>query len=163
MKQNKKKYLTWVLLLFGWGCLHAQIEQVVAANGQQLSGSNGQVSFTVGEPAITTLSSANNQVSQGYQQSNLTTTAIEDVSAPPYQVSVYPNPTGNQLTVMVQGLDQQLVFQLYDIQGKLLYETTTTSEKSELDFTPYAPGQYLLQLSDRKGNSINRQQIIKTN
>jgi len=162
MKKNSKKYFAWAIFLLAWGCAHAQIEQVVAASGQQLTGSNGEVSFTVGEPAITTLSSSGNMVSQGYQQSNLSTTAINDVSPSAYRVSVYPNPTANQLTVMVQGLNQQLVIQLYDIQGKLLYQTTTTSEKSELDFTPYATGQYLLQLIDGKGNSINKQQITKT-
>ena len=103
MKKTKNKYLIWVALLLG--CTHAgaQIEQVVASNGNLISGSNGQVSYTVGEPVTATLTSAGNAISQGYQQSNMSITAINDIAYPAYQVSVYPNPVTSQVTVYIKG------------------------------------------------------------
>jgi hypothetical protein len=47
--------------------------------------------------------------------------------------------------------------------GKLLYETSTLDEKTQMDFSRFAAGQYLLELTDQNGKIFNTQKIIKTN
>jgi hypothetical protein len=135
----------------------------VASAGQQLTGSNGQVSYTVGEPAVTTLSSASNAVTQGFQQSNMFATGINQRAPAQYTVTVYPNPVNDQLTIFIQGLDQRASFRLYDDMGKILYETSTMEEKTQMDFSRFASGQYLLELTDQNGKIFNTQKITKTN
>lgn len=163
MKKNRDKYLLWMLLLVAWTAADGQALHIVASAGQQLTGSNGQVSYTVGEPAITTLSSAGNIVTQGYQQSKMYATGINQIAPAEYTVSVYPNPVNDQLTIYIQGLDQLASFRLYDAMGKLLYETSTLDEKTQMDFSRFAAGQYLLELTDQNGKIFNTQKIIKTN
>jgi hypothetical protein len=164
MKKDKDKILLlWAILLIAWISADGQALQIVSAAGQQITGTNGQVSYTVGEPAITTLSSTGNIVSQGYQQGGLHALAIYEVSPSLYTVSVYPNPATGQLTVDIQGLDQKAAFSLYDVGGKLLYEVSTTEQKTLVDFSHYAAGQYLLQLTDREGKIFNTQKITKSN
>ncbi len=43
-------------------------QEVISSQGSVYSNSNGSISFTVGEPVITTLTGSNNDVTQGFQQ-----------------------------------------------------------------------------------------------
>ena len=79
------------------------------------------------------------------------------VERAPVRVNVYPNPTSGRLWLEYSGESQVNVCRLYDLQGRLLKQIYLREKSTELDLTDYAPGCYLLQLSD--GNS--RMAVVK--
>ncbi|MBR4491900.1 MAG: T9SS type A sorting domain-containing protein, partial [Bacteroidales bacterium] len=79
------------------------------------------------------------------------------VERAPVRVNVYPNPTSGRLWLEYSGESQVNVCRLYDLQGRLLKQISLREKSTELDLTDYAPGCYLLQLSD--GNS--RAAVVK--
>ncbi|MBP5396114.1 MAG: T9SS type A sorting domain-containing protein [Bacteroidales bacterium] len=75
----------------------------------------------------------------------------------PVRVNVFPNPTAGRLWLEFSGELQVNVCRLYDLQGRLLKQMELREKTTEIDLTEYAPGCYLLQLSD--GNS--RAAVVK--
>ena len=75
----------------------------------------------------------------------------------PVRVNVFPNPTAGRLWLEFSGELQVNVCRLYDLQGRLLKQMELREKTTEIDLTEYAPGCYLLQLSD--GNS--RTAVVK--
>jgi len=159
-----KKYKTMALLfatLFLAKLTNAQTQQIVSTAGKEITGTNFQMSYTVGEVAVRTLTASGNIITQGYQQSNLSVTAIEEAQDPSFKINVYPNPVGEKLTINIQALTQEVELRVFDAIGKLVIDSKTNSEKTELDFSSYASGNYLLQLTNSKGKLISAQKIMK--
>ena len=75
----------------------------------------------------------------------------------PVRVNVFPNPTSGRLWLEYSGESHVNVCRLYDLHGRLLKQMELRENTAEIDLTDYAPGSYLLQLSD--GNS--RMAVVK--
>ena len=84
------------------------------------------------------------------------------LSDSPYQVNVYPNPTRELLTIQAhQKPKQDVLFQLTDIQGRVLKMGVISPNKDQLAFSlkDLSPGIYLLSMED--SNGIFYQKISK--
>lgn len=82
---------------------------------------------------------------------------ITDPDNSSFEVKIYPNPMDNQATLeIIDGEDQPMVFNLYDVLGKkvqsktLKGNTTVTIEREGL-----SSGVYLYRLSDIEGNALH--------
>ena len=163
MKKTKLFLTITVFLVLLADPVLAQTQQVISTAGQQLVTPNAQIDYTIGEPVVTTIANSNNILTQGFHQSKLTVTGIENLPGSAFTVLVYPNPTENMVNIEVEGLNQQATFSLFDAAGKLVAETTTDKPKSQMNFADYAVGNYLLQMRDSKGKMFSAQKIIKSN
>ncbi len=75
-------------------------------------------------------------------------------------VTVAPNPAHFQ--VMVSGLrDTGATITLYSSLGALVYRAATTHDDETIDVSSYAPGTYLLQVTDNKGAILNTTRLVK--
>ena len=135
--------------------------EVVATSGDFYKNSYGSLSWTLGEVAIETLNETNFILTQGFQQSNLTATAIDDLQIPGIELTVYPNPTNSFLFIEVKTDKQRdLLLSLFDLNGKLILLKKITGSKQTVQMQNYKSAIYILQLTE--GNKeIRTYQIVK--
>ncbi len=136
---NHKKTIISIMLLFlVIGGIEAQ--ESIATAGGSATGTGGTVSYTIGQVVYTSSTGTNGSVTQGIQQPYeiSTTLGINEVTIN-LELSVYPNPTTNYLTLKVEKLNG-LSFQLYDLQGKVIESkiVNNTSTSISLEAQPVA-------------------------
>ena len=137
-------------------CSHAQsiTPMVVASAGNFFSASNGSISFTVGEPVTTTVTSFSNILTQGFQQPSYTTTAIDETETPVYNLTVYPNPTEGLIFIRDNGNNFSTNTEIYvvDVLGRKLISQNFTNSELTLDLNKFSAGNYfiVIQTGDRK-------------
>ena len=116
--KHKKTITSIAFLLLGFGGLHAQ--ESPTATGGEATGTGGTASYSVGQVVYTTNTGTNGSVAQGVQQPyEISTTVGINETTINLELSVYPNPTINYLTLKVEKTEG-LTFQLYDLQGKVI-------------------------------------------
>ncbi len=154
-----KAILIITLLLFGLNNSFAQ--KVVAANGGMATVNGYEVSWTIGEPFITTVSDANNILTQGFQQSKLTVTAIDELRETGVEVKVYPNPTQDFVTIHFSKTMEKPSYLLFDLSGKLLIQKNIESTDAKVNMISYAEGAYILKLIHRGSQPLQTFKIVK--
>lgn len=97
-----KNPLVVIILFTASISIQAQQLEVAAAAGDFCENSSGSLSWTLGEVAIETLVGANLILTQGFQQSKLTVTTIDDMQLLGIELSVFPNPTNSHLFIDIK-------------------------------------------------------------
>ncbi len=142
--------------------LYAQyVQEVVSTAGGYHSSNQGSLSWTIGESITETMTAAEYILTSGFQQSELTITAIAATGIPEAAVWVYPNPVANYLTVETADNPQEYAVLLYDLQGNLLYKKDITMQHEVVDMRFYAPGGYLVRIVKTDHSKQKYFQIIK--
>ena len=79
----------------------------------------------------------------------------------PLNVTVYPNPAGDELTITIPTYSavNHTTLELFDIYGKLLKSVTVTGNTTTVDVSGYPSGVYVVRFMDKKG--IVSKRIIK--
>lgn len=130
-----------ILLLITQVGIYSQ--EAVPASGGNVSDIGGTVSFTVGEVVYTKISNNNGIVSQGVQQPyEIFTVGIEDGINENISLSVFPNPSDNELNLQVDDSDfSKYSYQLSDLLGKVLDSQNISTNRTLLNLTdnPSAP------------------------
>ena len=152
-------------MLFGLGGLTSlQAQEAVTTAGGEASGGGGSASYTVGQTVYTTETGTNgNSIAQGVQQpfEISAVTGIEEAKGISLNVSVYPNPTTDYLTVKVENYETaNLQYQVFDINGKLLQSIKATGEETQINTSNLVPANYFVKVLDNK-KEIKVFKIIK--
>lgn len=134
--------------------------EVLASSGEHFTGTNAQLSWSLGELITETYSIATNQLTQGFHQTNLILSSIEDLTTD-YSIDVYPNPTSNYISVETLKNNELMNIEIFDINGKLIYHETFT-EKTIINVKNYNNGSYFFKISNQKNQFIKTFQILKT-
>jgi len=149
-----KKTMTIItFLLLGIGVTNAQ--ETVTTTGGEASGTGGTASYSVGQVVYTSATGTNGSVAQGVQQPYeiSTTVGIKETSIN-LELSVYPNPTTDYLTLKVADFET-LNFQLIDIQGRIIENKKVTASNTILKMEALPKAVYFL-------NVTKNNRIIKT-
>ena len=154
------KYSIIILILFLAGSM-VSAQEVISSNGDSQSAAGYEVSWTVGEAVIATLSGSTNTLTQGFQQTRLTVTAVTDLLYPGLEIKVYPNPTQDFITIQFSEYVEGSRYSLYDFTGRLIENKLINSADTEIDLKKYASGQYILKLTNKSRQAIQTFQIIK--
>lgn len=118
---------------------------VFATSGADGSSATHQLSWTIGEPIIETLSGTSNIVTQGFHQTNLIVTDIIEESALNLELMIFPNPVVNQLNLNIQNPENlPLNFVLYDELGRVLSQDRIYSNQSAISMENLSRANYLL-------------------
>ncbi len=161
--KRKLKIMTWMLVGSTLAANGQSITpEVVATAGNHFSNGTTQLSWTLGEVMINTYSSSGNMLTQGFHQTQLTVTDIEESNQLSFDVNVYPNPTTEILNISIEGKHGELTTTIYDIRGKMVLSKAIRSNEMlfKLNLQLLAMGQYVLRISE-KGSFISSHQIIK--
>ncbi len=155
-----------LLIIFGiifWVELSAQSisPDAISATGDYSTGTNATLSWTLGEPVIETTTGSNAILTQGFQQNSYTFVSVYEKPERNFDISVYPNPTTEFVNVKTNAVEQDLLIQLYDIQGKLLKEIIMKDNTKQINLSKYSSSNYLLKISNKNGELIRSWKIIK--
>jgi hypothetical protein len=159
----KKIKLSVLLLSLGFT---AQAQQATIAAGGSASGNGGTVSYSIGQVVYTTATGSNGSVSQGVQQTYEITavTGIEEAKGFTLEVSAYPNPTTDHLTLNVGAStllnDQLMSYKLYDMSGKIIETQKIVDENTTIVMSNLLPATYFLTVI--KTMDVKSPQEVKT-
>lgn len=94
---------------------------------------------------------------------NLTTTGIVDIDNPAITITAYPNPFSNQLTLSGLLPFKKYVFQLYDVNGRVLSQSTINSKSTHtIQLASLPNGVYWIKLFDVvKSRNIGVMSVLK--
>jgi len=163
--KEKLKLITFTVLLF-FGLNNLQAQEAIPATGGEANGSGGSASYTIGQIVYTTNVGTNgNSVAQGVQQPYEISvlTSISEAKYISLNVTAYPNPTTDFLTVKVENYETaNLQYQIYDINGKLLKKVNATGTETKIETNNLMPANYFVKVIDNK-KEIKVFKIIKTN
>jgi hypothetical protein len=160
---RNKRFILCALLLSGLGMTGLQAQESINTTGTNASGSGGTVSYSVGQITYDTHVGTNGSVTQGVQQPYeiSTVSAIEEAIGVNLTVTAYPNPANDYLTLEVKDLElSALVFQLYDINGKLLQNKKITANLTNIAISNLLPATYFVKVI-QENKEVKSFKIIK--
>ena len=157
----KRKKVKLSVLFLGLG-LTAQAQQATTATGGNASGSGGTVAYSVGQIFYTTNTGTTGSEAQGVQQPYEISIVLGiDNHSINLDLSAYPNPTTNNLTLNVGKAElSTLNFQLYDISGKLIESRKIISSTETISMANLPSATYFLKVSNNN-NEVKTFKIIK--
>lgn len=138
------------LLLLGLAVTPIKAQTSINGGGGNATGSTGNVSYSIGQTFYISQSTSTNSNTQGVQQpyeisitSGLKETRIS------LSLSVYPNPTADELTLKLdKAIQLGWTCELLDASGKLLKTQQITGKEEKVTMAGLASAQYLLRVMD---------------
>lgn len=137
-------------------------QEATVASGGNSAGVNGNLSYTVGQVIYTTHFGSNGSIVQGVQQpfEIQTLLGLDNININ-LQLSVYPNPTANLLSLDVKNYNfENLQYQLFDINGRIILFGKIVQESTQLQLDVFPAAIYLLKVTDNN-KEIKTFKIIK--
>jgi len=167
-KRIKTKIPTIVLLVLLCATGGVRAQQAITCFGGDVSGITGSLSNSGGEvavrtafaPAITVVN-ITESFSEGVQQPyTARDEQYQGIDALSVSVSVYPNPTADNITLEC---DQptQLTYTLYNANGQALTQGTYHGGQQIIDLQKHAAGSYMLHVTSPDNSQMNIYKIIK--
>lgn len=134
---------------------------VVASGGGSAESGTISIEYSIGETVIETTESTGIILTQGFLQPMLSVTSIDEENMLS-GISVYPNPVGDELIIEISGdFIHPLQSMLFDINGKLLFETQLSYGTHALNMQKYVQGTYFLKIVDVSAGKSMNSEIIK--
>lgn len=140
-----------ILLLFPFATLAQSLERdVIGSAGDYSADPSLSLSWTVGEVAVTSVSSSL-IVTEGFQQAEKNNISVNE-SEFLTDISLYPNPVKDVLNFNISSeSDVELVVQIYDITGKQFNNqqiiNVNSSYKGMIDCSALAAGNWIIKFS----------------
>ena len=137
-----KKIFSAVFVLLSFVSLHAQIS-FNAVRGEA-SGTEGSLSYTVGQTVYDTYTGSTGSVAQVVQLTyDITALLGAEISDIKLELVAYPNLTQETHTLKINNYNNDsLIYQLYDLQGKLWDSQPVKGAQTELEMKDLAVGTY---------------------
>jgi hypothetical protein len=162
----KQLFIFSAVLLTAHASAQSLSPTVQASSGDYSVSPNASLSWTLGETATETYTSANNQLTQGFQQAELIITGIENPNEA-ISVTIYPNPSAGQVSIKFTLTEARKVeLNVMDITGKLVstqqQDISAGVQILSTDLTSLAAGKYLLVITDREKKTSSTYHIEKT-
>ena len=157
-------FLFFSLLIGTFGYSQTTSPEVIGSSGDHFVSSQAQLSWTIGETMIATFASDSSQLSQGFHQTSLTITAIEDLG-PNFEMKAYPNPTTDLLHFEWPENTPSLRLVLIDLTGKELWvrQARSPALPRSIDLTTYPAGTYFLHIYQQDQQGTKTLTILKHN
>jgi len=158
-------FIRKTILVLLVGCLNLFIVQgqsTIPATGSNATGSGGSVSYTIGQVTYNTYGTTGT-VAQGVQQPYeiSVVTGIEKAKDISLEIVVYPNPATDYVKLKVENYEtENLLYQLYNINGILLENKKIESNETSIVFRNHIQGTYFLKITDKQ-KEIKTFKIIK--
>ncbi|MCG6190376.1 T9SS type A sorting domain-containing protein [Maribellus maritimus] len=136
-------------------------QEVVASAGATQQAGGVEFSWTLGESVTETFASGSDILTQGFHQSKLVVTAIDEPKIRVSELSVYPNPTSDFVMIHFDSELQDKQYSLFDMTGKIIRLNYISKTDTRIDVSNLASGTYLLRISAKKTNNIQSFKIVR--
>ena len=81
----------------------------------------------------------------------ITSTVGVDALDTHYEIQLFPNPTTNDLTILLEGVDVVDIV-ILDVQGKVLLQQSRLFDQDRINLSGYLPGIYFVKIMTPEGN-----------
>lgn len=156
----KKIILSSILLI---SLMNVKAQSAVVSSGGNASSIAGSISYTIGQVSYVGVSNTNGSVSQGVQQTYQITTAGILLADVDFSLSVFPNPTTNQITLEVGKYENQVLnYLLIDSEGKQIQANKVLDKQTNIDMSSLPKASYMMEVyQDNK--KLQSFKILKLN
>jgi hypothetical protein len=156
--KTKQLFFLFSFLFF----LKANAQQSLNAAGGDTIGSNGKISYSIGQIDYVSATGSNGSVSQGVQQPfEIFTLGTDDFPNIILQAIVYPNPTSSNINLIIENYSiDNLHYNLYDIQGRSIANQKITQQETNITMENLQNANYFLQVFDNN-KTLKTFKIIK--
>jgi hypothetical protein len=157
------KTITKIFFLFSFFYfLNSNAQQSLNAAGGDATGSNGKISYSIGQIDYVSATGSNGSVSQGVQQPfEIFTLGTDDFPNIILQAIVYPNPTSSNINLIIENYSiDNLHYNLYDIQGRSIANQKITQQETNITMENLQNANYFLQVFDNN-KTLKTFKIIK--
>lgn len=161
MTKNKSKPILLLATGLLWAGI-AQAQESANASGGDASGSGGTVAYSVGQLIHTTNMDASGTISQGIQQAyEIFTLGIKETELN-ISLLVFPNPTADNLTLQISDYNnEQLLYQLFDMQGKLISNGQVTAKQTQINTSCLPTATYFINVVNQESQKLKSFKVIK--
>lgn len=141
---------------------------VISSMGGYYSNSSASLSFTVAESSmVKTISSANNMLTQGFQQPYAILVSVPEIAEPEGKLLVYPNPTNAEVNIRCNDNRSGLrSVRIFSLTGQLIlhWENNTCTPQAEWkgSISGHTAGLYIIEIVI-SGNSDEITEYLKLN
>jgi len=90
---------------------------------------------------------------------NVTAIATKENVNPTFTINLFPNPAGDQLNVMVEGVDRKSEIKIYNLMGKLVMQQGSGNTLTQLNISKLPAGFYLVHVND--GSETRSAKFVK--
>lgn len=159
-KHKSRLILSLAIGLLSTGIAKAQVSS--NTSGGDAKGSEGSVSYSIGQLLYTSNTSSSGTVNHGVQQ--VFEIASVGVNETNLNISclVFPNPTTQTLTLQVSEYEQTtLKFSLIDIQGKLLNSGQIVAHQTHIDISTLPSGSFIIRVVNPEDKLVHSFTITK--
>jgi hypothetical protein len=125
-------------------------QEVVSSGGGCHQNSTSSITWTLGETAIHTLRANDKIITQGFHQTKLTVTAVNEIPGLKMIISAFPNPTNDFINLKVDGSIEKLSFSVYDLNGRLLKTGRFEANPEMVSFQDLGSAIYLIKVFEDK-------------
>ena len=140
------KKITLLFILFCLPKLMAQ--NATLASGGNATGSGGSSSYSVGQLVYTNQVGSNGSTNQGVQQPiEIFALGTNDFPEITLTMSVYPNPTSDNITISTNKINAVLNIEIIDVLGRVVQSEKTTNNVSTLKLE-VSEGVYYIRIHD---------------
>ena len=173
----KKIIISIIALCFANNLIAQSIQRnVIASAGNTATSGTVVLSSTVGETFTNKLSSANNIITQGFQQGNIIVARLSESEGKSENESenfanksllnqsgeialkIFPNPTTDFVNITSESAEQ-INFIVLDASGKLIQQLQHTAQQTQIDFTKLNASTYFIIAQNAKAK--NTFKVIK--
>lgn len=157
-----KHYQLKICLFLFFGFTKMTAQQTVASSGGDSTGSNGKISYNIGQVFMALQTGSNGSAAQGVQHAfEIFTLSGQEFTDILFSIKTYPNPTMSNFTIdLGETVLQNGSYQLFDMQGKEIAKSKITEKETIVAMENLTSATYLLSIfSDSK--NIKTFKIIK--
>ncbi|HBH07270.1 MAG TPA: hypothetical protein DDX92_11785 [Flavobacteriales bacterium] len=146
-----KLFIVAMLCTFIGSALKGQ--EVLSSAGYSVTNGSVEVSWSIGEPISETFIDSLAHLTQGFNQSDIFVTRIDEVVARASIWSAYPNPAQNEITIQNSGEIEPVEWKLQNLNGQVLSTGQITGFIQSIQLNSLASGIYFITLENNKSQS----------
>lgn len=146
---NRTVFFLILFYIVQQGVAQSLAPVVLSSAGSSFTNSSNQLDWTLGEPATSTLNDGTDISTQGFHQSNLNITSVDNFDTN-FGITVFPNPAIDLLHIQFEKINENNLIELYTSDGKLIL-TQSAGNKilCQIDMDKFDNGTYLVKIYNK--------------
>ncbi len=151
------------ITIFFFTTLAAAAQSGLVTTGGDIQGSNGSISYTVGQIAVQSTATITEGVQQPYE---ILTIGVDNYPAITLDAAVYPNPTADRLVLSVENFVEtygrtSLRAALYNTNGQYIQIVDVAGAQTTIDMSASSAGTYYLRVTAGQ-QTLKTFKVVKT-
>ena len=132
--------------------LSAAAQSGLVSSGGDIQGSNGSVSYTVGQVAVQSIEASAASLTEGVQQPyEIQTVGVDNYPAITLNAAVYPNPTADRIVLEINNVETfhetSLQAMLFNANGQHIQTVNVVGLQTTINMSALAAGTYYLRVT----------------